>query len=148
MHHNGRGARTQDRGEGEGARSCKWQAFEYRAPCLSESHAHPSTQGPATAIHQPDEVLDSMNEWCVEHHGKSGLTQRVRESKVSMREAELQLLEFVKKHVPDQGVAQLAGNSVHVDRIFLLKFMPELTNWLSYRCAMFFEPEGQAEKER
>lgn len=45
-------------------------------------------QGPALAIHASDAVLDNMNDWCKEHHGKSGLTQRVRESKVSMAQAE------------------------------------------------------------
>jgi oligoribonuclease len=74
-----------------------------------------------------------MNDWCKEHHGKSGLTQRVRESKVSMKEAEEAVLEFVKEHVPDQGMAQLAGNSIHVDRMFLMKYMPGLTSHLSYR---------------
>jgi oligoribonuclease len=74
-----------------------------------------------------------MNKWCKEHHGESGLTQRVRESKVDMRQAELQLLQFVRQHCPDAGSAQLAGNSVHVDRMFMLKYMPELTAHLSFR---------------
>lgn len=45
-------------------------------------------QGPALAIHQSEEVLAGMNPWCIEHHGKSGLTQRVRESKVDMAQAQ------------------------------------------------------------
>ena len=74
-----------------------------------------------------------MNDWCKEHHGRSGLTLRVRESTVSMREAEEAVLGFVKQHAPEQGTAQLAGNSIHVDRMFLMKHMPELTAHLSYR---------------
>lgn len=43
------------------------------------------------------------------------------------------MLEFVKKHVPGVGIGLLAGNSVHVDRMFLMKYMPQLTAHLSYR---------------
>ena len=50
-----------------------------------------------------------------------------------MRDAEVALLEFVRQHAPEQGTSQLAGNSVHVDRMFLMKYMPELTAHLSYR---------------
>lgn len=49
------------------------------------------SQGPDLAIHHSEDVLESMNEWCKEHHGKSGLTQRVRESCVSLQEAEQQV---------------------------------------------------------
>lgn len=83
------------------------------------AHAHDSgilraaSQGPCTAIHHPDSVLDGMNDWCKEHHGKSGLTQRVRDSTVSMAEAEEALLDFISRHT-EEGMAQLAGNSVHV----------------------------------
>ena len=59
--------------------------------------------------------------------------QRVRDSVVGMREAELALLEFVRHHAPEPGSALLAGNSVHIDRMFLQKYMPELTAHLSYR---------------
>ena len=77
-----------------------------------------------------------MNDWCKEHHGKSGLTQQVRDSKISIRDAEVAVLGFIREHVPEQGTAQLAGNSIHVDRMFLLKYMPELTAHLSYRFAL------------
>ncbi|GLC45760.1 hypothetical protein PLESTB_000501600 [Pleodorina starrii] len=88
--------------------------------------------GPATAIHADDSVLDSMNEWCKEHHGKSGLTQRVRESTVTMAQAEEALLAFISEHT-QENMAQLAGNSIHVDRMFLLKHMPRVVAYLNYR---------------
>lgn len=90
-------------------------------------------EGPALAIHHGDDVLDAMNDWCKEHHGKSGLTQRVRESTVNMAQAEAMVLDFIKQWVPDQNMAQLAGNSIHVDRMFLVRHMPELVNHLNYR---------------
>lgn len=90
-------------------------------------------EGPNLAIHHSDEVLSNMNEWCIEHHGASGLTDRVRNSAVSMQEAEEQVLSFVTKHVPEPKVALLAGNSVHVDLAFLRQCMPRLVDHLHYR---------------
>ncbi len=69
-------------------------------------------------IHQSDEVLHGMNAWCVEQHGKSGLTQRVRASDVSLAAAEDAVLAFLERHTTLNG-AQLAGNSVHCDLAFL-----------------------------
>lgn len=48
-------------------------------------------QGPEIAIHVSDEVLEGMNDWCKEHHGKSGLTERVRQSQIELAEAEQQV---------------------------------------------------------
>ncbi|KAL6763974.1 ribonuclease H-like domain-containing protein [Haematococcus lacustris] len=89
--------------------------------------------GPALAIHASEEVLAGMNEWCIEHHGQSGLTQRVRDSAVTMQQAEEQVMAFIQQYVSEAGTAQMAGNSVHVDRMFLNKHMPTLVSFLSYR---------------
>lgn len=89
-------------------------------------------EGPSLVIHQSDEVLAAMNEWCVENHGKSGLTQRVRESTISIEEAEEQVLHFIEQFVPP-GQAPLAGNSVHADLAFLKRYMPKVANYLHYR---------------
>ena len=75
-------------------------------------------EGPEIVVHHGDDVLARMNAWCVEHHGASGLTVAVAESAVTMREAELQVLEFVRRHVkPKEGL--VAGSTVHVDLSFL-----------------------------
>ena len=79
--------------------------------------------GPSLAIHQPEEVLGGMNAWCVEHHGKSGLTERCRESEVSLAEAEARVLEFVSAHTP-AGRVPLCGNTIHCDLAFLKRHMP------------------------
>lgn len=100
---------------------------------ITDGRLRDPVEGPNIAIHQPDEVLDSMNAWCVEHHGASGLTQRVRDSTISMQEAEEQVLRFVMKHVPEPKMALLAGNSVHVDLAFLRQCMPRLVDHLHYR---------------
>ncbi|KAK3602514.1 hypothetical protein CHS0354_029329 [Potamilus streckersoni] len=89
-------------------------------------------EAPDLIIHQPKEVIDNMGEWCQEHHGQSGLTEAVRKSKISLQEAERQMLEFVKHHTLP-GKSPLAGNSVSVDRHFLMKHMPSFTQHLHYR---------------
>ena len=100
--------------------------------CVLSSKFLFSMQGPNIIIHQPEEVLNNMNDWCVEHHGKSGLTEAVRASKVSLQQAEYEMLSFVREHSAP-GFCPLAGNSVHADKVFLTKYMPQLTKHLHYR---------------
>ncbi|KAI1776809.1 ribonuclease H-like protein [Hypoxylon cercidicola] len=71
-------------------------------------------------IHQSQERMDQMDEWCTRTHAKSGLTAAVVASKVTPEQAADELLAYIKKHIPERG-ALLAGNSVHADRAFLRK---------------------------
>ncbi len=89
-------------------------------------------EGPCLAIHQSDEVLNRMDEWNKKHHLASGLTQRSRESKITVAEAERQTLEFIKKYCPPNK-SPLCGNSVGQDRKFLEKYMNKLSAHLHYR---------------
>ncbi len=89
-------------------------------------------EGPRLVIHQPDAVLDNMNEWCITHHANSGLTQEVKESTTTMHEAEEKTLAFLKEHCIE-NTSPLCGNSVHFDRIFLQKYMPKIVEFLHYR---------------
>ena len=89
-------------------------------------------EGPVCAIHQPDEVLASMDEWNTRTHGVSGLTERVRESSVSTAEAEQATLAFLRQYV-DQGASPMCGNSICQDRRFLVRHMPELAAYFHYR---------------
>ncbi|XP_039577917.1 oligoribonuclease, mitochondrial [Passer montanus] len=89
-------------------------------------------EGPNLIINQPDELLESMSEWCKEHHGKSGLTKAVKESKISLQQAEYEFLSFVRQQTPP-GLCPLAGNSVHADKKFLDKYMPQFMRHLHYR---------------
>jgi len=89
-------------------------------------------KGPSLAIHQPEDVLAAMDAWCQEHHEHSGLLARVRASTISLAKAEEEVLRFVQRWT-EQGQAPLAGNSVHVDRRFLARWMPRLEAWLHYR---------------
>src|SRR5690625_3047638 len=89
-------------------------------------------EGPVMAIHQPDQVLDGMDEWNTRQHGQSGLIQRVRASTVSASDAERQTLAFLQQWV-DAGVSPMCGNSICQDRRFLAREMPELERYFHYR---------------
>ncbi|KAJ6653156.1 hypothetical protein lerEdw1_010029 [Lerista edwardsae] len=99
---------------------------------ITDSDLNVLAEGPNLIINQPDELLDGMSDWCKEHHGKSGLTKAVRESTISLRQAEYEFLSFVRQQTPP-GLCPLAGNSVHADKKFLDKHMPQFMNHLHYR---------------
>ncbi|KAM9348815.1 small fragment nuclease [Symphorus nematophorus] len=99
---------------------------------ITDSDLNILAEGPNLIINQPDELLDGMSEWCKEHHGKSGLTQAVRDSKITLEQAEYEFLSFVRQHTPP-GQCPLAGNSVHADKRFLDKYMPQFMYHLHYR---------------
>ena len=89
-------------------------------------------EGPVIAIHQPNSIIDGMDEWNTSHHGESGLIDRVRASKHDLRRAELETLEFVKRYVPAR-TSPMSGNSICQDRRFMARLMPELEDFFHYR---------------
>jgi oligoribonuclease len=90
-------------------------------------------EGPDLVIHVPDDVLARMADVVTDMHAESGLTDAVRTSELTLEQAEAAVLEFVMRHVPEPRSAPLAGNSVHADRAFLRRYMPELEAYLHYR---------------
>jgi oligoribonuclease len=89
-------------------------------------------EGPVLAINQSDELLAAMDEWNTRQHANSGLTERVRASRVSESEAEQLTLAFLRQHV-EQGASPICGNSICQDRRFLIRYMPELAAYFHYR---------------
>lgn len=89
-------------------------------------------EGPVIAIHQTDDVIQGMDEWNTRHHGDSGLIDRVRQSQYSLRDAELETLDFLIKYVPPQ-TSPMGGNSICQDRRFMARLMPELEDFFHYR---------------
>jgi oligoribonuclease len=90
-------------------------------------------EGPDLVVHQPDEALAGMVDVVRDMHAKSGLTEAVRASELSLADAEKQVLAFVREHVPEAGAAPLAGNSIHADRAFIRRHLPDLDAHLHYR---------------
>jgi oligoribonuclease len=84
-------------------------------------------------IHADDSALDGMPDVVRDMHAKSGLTEEVRRSTVSMADAERQVLEYVRAYVPDARTAPLAGNSIATDRGFIARDMLDLDAHLHYR---------------
>lgn len=90
-------------------------------------------EGIDLVIHADEEQLAAMPPVVVEMHAKSGLTEAVRASTVTLEQAQQQVLDYVKSHVPQPNSALLAGNSIATDRGFLSRDMPELDGYLHYR---------------
>ncbi|KAG1739151.1 ribonuclease H-like domain-containing protein [Suillus paluster] len=87
-------------------------------------------------IRTDETVLNSMDEWCRMQHGKARrhcITESCKTSPHTREYVAKAVLEYIKKWVPQQRTAVLAGNSVHADRSFLVEEMPEVIDWLHYR---------------
>ena len=102
------------------------------ATIITDSELNVVAEGPVIAVHQPDSLLDAMDEWCTNTHGASGLTKRVKESTIDEAQAEQQTLEFLQQHL-EAGKSPLCGNSIGQDRRFLVKYMPRLEGFFHYR---------------
>ncbi|MEI6746434.1 MAG: oligoribonuclease, partial [Methylococcaceae bacterium] len=103
------------------------------ATIVTDKNLNILAQGPVLAIHQSDETLAAMDDWNQEHHGKSGLIERVKASTVTAEEAEKATVEFLSQWV-DAGQSPICGNSVGQDRRFLVRYMPTLEEFFHYRC--------------
>ncbi len=102
------------------------------ATIVTDSNLNTLAEGPVIAIHHSDAVLATMDEWNTRTHGNSGLTQRVRDSRVSMAEAEAETIAFLEKWVP-KGKSPICGNSICQDRRFLYTHMKALESYFHYR---------------
>ena len=102
------------------------------ATVVTDVHLQVLAEGPMLAIHQSDEELAAMDEWNTRQHGQSGLSQRVRDSRVNEAEAEAQTLAFLGQWVVP-GKSPICGNSICQDRRFLARHMPALERFFHYR---------------
>jgi oligoribonuclease len=103
------------------------------AVLVTDSELNILDEGVDVVIHADDAVLDTMPDIVRDMHANSGLTDLVRTSTVSVAEAEAQVLDYVRKHIPDPRTAPLCGNSIATDRGFLARDMPALDGHLHYR---------------
>jgi oligoribonuclease len=102
------------------------------ATVVTDANLNIIDEGPSLAISQNSELLDGMDEWNTNQHNRSGLVKRVKESTISVGDAENQTLDFVSKYV-DPGVSPMCGNSICQDRRFLYNYMPNLEKFFHYR---------------
>lgn len=102
------------------------------ATVVTDSELNVLAEGPSIAINQSNELIQAMDQWNTNQHGKSGLTERVLNSTVTEAQAESATLDFLKQWVPE-GMSPMCGNSIGQDRRFLVRYMPELANYFHYR---------------
>ena len=103
------------------------------AVLVTDSELRVLDEGVDIVITAPDELLDGMQPVVREMHAHSGLTEAVRASTTTVTEAEQQVLDYLRKHVPEARTVPLCGNSIATDRAFLARDMPELDAFLHYR---------------
>lgn len=99
---------------------------------VTDSRLATVAEAPVLAIHQPDAVLDGMDDWNKSTHRKSGLVDRVRVSSLSDAAAEEQMLAFLAAYIPAK-TSPMCGNSICQDRRFLARWMPRLEAYFHYR---------------
>jgi oligoribonuclease len=102
------------------------------ATIITDANLNTLAHGPELAIHVSDEALNGMDEWNTRHHGRSGLTERVKNSKTTHKIAEADTIAFLKRWVP-ANTSPMCGNSICQDRRFLAREMPELEAFFHYR---------------
>lgn len=102
------------------------------AMVATDSTLNTLAESPVVVVHQPDAVLDAMDEWNKSTHGKSGLVDKVRASATDETAATEQLLEFMRQYVPER-TSPMCGNSICQDRRFMARWLPGLEAYFHYR---------------
>jgi oligoribonuclease len=102
------------------------------ATLVTDKNLRTLAEGPVLAIHQPEAVLELMDDWNRRQHGASGLIERVRESRVTIAQAQRATLDFLQAYV-DPNQSPMCGNGICQDRRFLARQMPELEKFFHYR---------------
>uniref|UniRef100_B3P8E1 Probable oligoribonuclease n=2 Tax=Drosophila erecta TaxID=7220 RepID=B3P8E1_DROER len=99
---------------------------------ITDKDLNVKSEATCFAINHPQEVYDTMNDWCMEQHYKSGLVDRCKSSDVKPEQASNLVLSYLERNVPKRA-CPLGGNSVYMDRLFIRKCMPLVDDYLHYR---------------
>lgn len=102
------------------------------ATVVTDEELNVLAEGPVMAVQQSHDELSAMDDWNTKQHGKSGLTQRVRDSRISESDAERMTLNFLNEWLVP-GKSPMCGNSICQDRRFLARYMPTLERFFHYR---------------
>ncbi len=99
---------------------------------VTDSQLNTVAEAPVLVVHQDNAVLDAMDDWNKNTHGRSGLIDKVKASVLSDAQVEAQMISFLQEYVPS-GVSPMCGNSICQDRRFLARWMPKLESYFHYR---------------
>ena len=102
------------------------------ASIVTDKNLNILAEGPNLAIHQPDEVINNMDDWNTKQHGRSGLIDKVKKSTINETKAEAETVKFLEQYI-FKGQSPLCGNTICQDRRFLARCMPELEEFCHYR---------------
>ena len=102
------------------------------ATIITDKDLNVLAEGPVIAVHQSDETMAGMDDWNQQHHGDSGLIERVKNSTVDEKEMAKQTMDFLSQWVP-AGKSPMCGNSICQDRRFLARWVPDLEEFFHYR---------------
>ncbi|MGW4093268.1 oligoribonuclease [Nocardia sp. NPDC004750] len=103
------------------------------AALVTDSDLNILGEGVDIVIHAEDDALAAMPAVVAEMHARSGLTDEVRRSTVTLEEAEQRVLDYIRQYIPTPRTVPLAGNSIATDRGFIARDMPLLDAHLHYR---------------
>jgi oligoribonuclease len=104
------------------------------ATLVTDDELNILAEGPDLVVHQSDDVLATMDPYVREMHARSGLLPAIRASDITLEQAGEQTLAFIKHHATVERTVPLCGNSIGTDRRFLAAYLPDIENWLHYRC--------------
>jgi len=99
---------------------------------VTDGNLVPQDNGLQLVIKPTDAAMANMGSFVRNMHDKSGLLALIKDG-VSVAEAEKQVLAYITTHVPVRQTAQMGGNTIHMDRRFLAKYMPSVEDWVHYR---------------
>ena len=102
------------------------------AMIITDSNLNVLAQSDVLVVHQSDELLNGMDAWNTSTHGRTGLTELVRASTASEAEVEQNLLDFMAQWLPEK-TSPMCGNTIHQDRRFMVRYMPQLEAYFHYR---------------
>ena len=103
------------------------------ATIITDSELNIVAKGPDLVISASDDELSKMNTYVRDMHTKSGLIDEVKKSSLTIRDAEIETLEFINKHIKAKNKPPVCGNSIGTDRRFLDTQMNDLENRFNYR---------------
>ena len=102
------------------------------AMVITDGNLETIAESPVVVVHQPDSVLDGMDNWNKSTHAKSGLIDKVKASGMDEETAQTQLLAFLQEYVPAR-TSPMCGNSICQDRRFMARWLPKLEDYFHYR---------------
>ena len=102
------------------------------ATIVTDKHLTVLAEGPVIAVRQSESVLNAMDDWNRNQHGRSGLTARVLASDVDAATAERRTLDFLAAWAEPKR-SPMCGNSICQDRRFLARYMSSLEAFFHYR---------------